>query len=59
MVVEYSEFKGNKMIVLKRTEQDTFPFQFGLGKAKLIIDNIDAIQEFYDKNFVAKTDEQQ
>jgi hypothetical protein len=50
MVVEYTEFKGNKMIVLKRNEQDNFPFQFGLNKAKLILENIEAIQEFVDKN---------
>lgn len=50
MVVEYTEFKGNKLIVLKRTAEDQFPFQFGLNKAKLILENIDAIQEFVDKN---------
>ena len=40
MVVDYGEFKGNKLIILKRTETDTFPFQFGKGKAKLIVENI-------------------
>ena len=46
MVVEYGEFKGDKFIVLKRNEQDAFPFQFGLEKAKLIIQNYDAIKRF-------------
>lgn len=46
MVVEYGEFKGNKMIILKRDEKDVFPFQFGKSKAKLIIENIDAIEQF-------------
>ena len=46
MVVEYGEFKGNKMIILKRTETDTFPFQFGKGKARLIVENMDAIKKF-------------
>jgi len=46
MVVEYGEFKGNKLIILKRTEQDNFPFQFGKGKAKLIVENFDAIKKF-------------
>ncbi|MFA5763427.1 MAG: hypothetical protein WC915_01290 [archaeon] len=46
MPVEYGEFKGNKMIILKRNETDTFPFQFGKGKAKLIAENIDAIKAF-------------
>jgi len=46
MVVEYGEFKGNKLIVLKRTDTDTFPFQFGKGKAKLIVENFEAIKKF-------------
>ncbi len=46
MPVEYGEFKGNKMIILKRTEEDTFPFQFGKGKARLIVENMDAIKAF-------------
>jgi hypothetical protein len=50
MVVEYGEFKGNKMIILKRTPDDNFPFQFGLGKARLIIENMKEIQEFVSKN---------
>jgi len=46
MPVEYGEFKGNKMIILKRNDTDTFPFQFGKGKAKLIVENMDAIKAF-------------
>ena len=46
MSVEYKEFKGNKIIVLKRDDQDTFPFSFGKGKAKLIVENFEAIKEF-------------
>jgi hypothetical protein len=46
MVVDYGEFKGNKLIILKRNEQDNFPFQFGKGKAKLIVENFDAIKKF-------------
>ena len=50
MVVEYGEFKGNKMIILKRNDTDTFPFQFGKGKAKLIVENFDAIKKFVEEN---------
>lgn len=50
-IVEESEFKGNAMIVLKNDEEDKFPFQFGVKKAKLVLENIDAI-----KDFVAKHD---
>jgi hypothetical protein len=45
-MIEYGEFKGNKMIILKRDENDKFPFQFGRGKAKLIVENMDAIKQF-------------
>ncbi|MBN2459324.1 hypothetical protein JXB28_03485 [Candidatus Woesearchaeota archaeon] len=45
-MIEYGEFKGNKMIILKRDENDKFPFQFGKGKAKLIVDNYEAIKQF-------------
>jgi len=47
-----SEFKGNKMIVIKNNEEDKFPFQFGVKKAKLIVENIEEIKKFvkkYDK----------
>ena len=46
MVVEYGEFKGNKMIILKRNADDTYPFQFGKAKAKLIVENFDVIKAF-------------
>jgi len=49
-IVEESEFKGNAMIVLKNDEEDKFPFQFGVKKAKLVVENIDAIKEFVTKN---------
>lgn len=50
MVVEFGEFKGNKIVILKRTDDDNFPFSFGMGKAKLIVANIDAIQKFVSDN---------
>jgi len=45
-IVARGEFKGNKMIILKKDEQDKFPFQFGKNKAKMIVENFDAIKEF-------------
>jgi len=45
-MVSYEEFKGNKMIVLKNREDDKFPMKFGLGKARLILANIEAIKKF-------------
>ncbi|HVC08410.1 MAG TPA: hypothetical protein VNH15_00540 [Elusimicrobiota bacterium] len=49
-IVEFGEFKGNKMIVLKRTEEDKYPFQFGLGKASLILEHIEDIRKFVADN---------
>jgi hypothetical protein len=48
-IVEESEYKGNKMIVLKNAEDDKFPFQFGLKKAKLVIEHIEDIKQFVQK----------
>ena len=45
-VVEYGEYKGNRLIILKRTEEDKYPFSFGKGKAKLIVENFEAIKKF-------------
>jgi len=53
MPVEESEFKGNAMLVIKQGEDDKFPFQFGLKKAKLILENIEAIKKFVEKHSTA------
>jgi len=50
MPIEFDEYRGNKMIILKRDENDTYPFRFGLRKAQLIVDNIDAIKKFIKEN---------
>lgn len=49
-IVSESEFKGNPMIVLKNDEQDQFPFQFGVKKAKLVVENIEEIKKFVEKH---------
>lgn len=48
-IVEESEFKGNKMIVIKMNEEDKYPFQFGVKKAKMIVENIEEIKKFVEK----------
>ena len=50
-IVTESEFKGNAMLVIKNNEDDQFPFQFGVKKAKMVLENIEEI-----KKFVAKHD---
>ncbi len=49
-IVSESEYKGNAMLVIKSSEEDKFPFQFGLKKARLIIENIESIKQFVEKH---------
>lgn len=49
-------FKGHKLLSLSRNEQDKFPFKFGVGKAKLIVDNFEAIKQFVDANWKTERD---
>lgn len=48
MAVEFSEFKGNKMIKLvgENDVEGKWPFQFGKMKAKLIVANYEEIKKF-------------
>lgn len=48
-IVSESEYKGNPMLVIKNSEEDKFPFQFGIKKAKLILENIEDIKKFVEK----------
>lgn len=52
-MVEKTEYKGRPIITIKRKEDDKYPFSFGVGKAKLILANIEEI-----KKFVAENDKQ-
>jgi len=46
MIVEYGEFKGNKILTMKKDENDRYPFSFGKAKAKMIVENFEAIKKF-------------
>lgn len=50
MVVEQTVFKGKPVLTLKRNETDRFPFTFGVSKAKLMLENIKAIEAFVASN---------
>jgi hypothetical protein len=50
MVYEEDEYKGNKLVVLKRNEDDNYPFRFGYSKALLILEHIEDIKKFVKKN---------
>lgn len=49
-MIEKTEFKGKPVIILKRNEDDKYPFSFGLSKAKLIIENYEEIKKFVEEN---------
>jgi uncharacterized protein YgiM (DUF1202 family) len=49
-IVTESEFKGNPMIVIKNSEDDQYPFQFGVKKAKMVLENIEEIKKFVQKH---------
>jgi hypothetical protein len=45
---EYEKHVINKLICLNPGSK--FPFSFGLGKAKMILENIDSIKKFVETN---------
>ncbi len=49
-MIERGEFKGKPVLILKRNEDDRYPFSFGLSKARLIIENFEEIKKFVDEN---------
>jgi CO dehydrogenase nickel-insertion accessory protein CooC1 len=49
-VIEKSEYKGKPIIVIKRDENDKFPFSFGVAKARLIMENLEEIKKFIEEN---------
>jgi hypothetical protein len=44
------EYRGNAMLIIRNTPQDKFPFQFGLKKAKLILEHLEDIKKFIEKH---------
>ncbi len=49
-IIETREYKGNPILVIKRNEEDKYPFSFGVNKARLVLDNLDAIKKFVEEN---------
>ena len=45
-MIEFGEFKGRKVMKIKKSDEDPFPFSFGKAKAKLIVDNFEEIKKF-------------
>jgi hypothetical protein len=49
-MVERSDYNGKPILVLRRSEDDKFPFSFGINKAKLILENLEEIKKFVAEN---------
>ena len=49
-MVERSEFKGKPVLILRRSEDDKYPFTFGVSKAKLLLENLEEIKRFVEEN---------
>jgi hypothetical protein len=43
---QYAEYERKLDLVLKRDENDKYPFSFGPSKAKLVAENTEAIKQF-------------
>ena len=50
MIVEESTYRNNPVLVLKKDQDDKYPFSFGLAKAKAILEAIEDIKKFVEKN---------
>ena len=49
-MIERTEFKGKPVLVIKRDENDKYPFSFGMTKARLILENLEEIKRFVEEN---------
>ena len=49
-MIERGEYKGKPLIIIKRNDEDKYPFSFGISKAKLILENIEEIKKFVEEN---------
>lgn len=49
-MIEKTDFKGKPVLILKRSEEDKYPFSFGVSKAKLILEHIEEIKKFVEEN---------
>jgi hypothetical protein len=57
MPAERSEYRDKPLLILKRTEDDKYPFSFGLSKARLILEHIEDIKKFVADNETAPSAE--
>ena len=43
------DYQGKAMLIIRQTSQDKFPFQFGVRKARLILEHVEDIKKFIAK----------
>ena len=48
-VASETEYEGRPIIVLKNSDSDKYPFQFGLKKARLVLEHVEDIKKFVEK----------
>ena len=58
MIVERSEYKGKPILVIKRSEDERFPFSFGMAKARMILESIEEIKKFVADNEKTSSDKE-
>ncbi len=46
MITERTTYKNCPMITLKKSEDDKYPFSFGVNKAKMIVECLEDIKKF-------------
>ena len=49
MITE-TEFNGHPVLEFKQDEDDRFPFSLGTRKLKLIVEHIEEVKKFVEKN---------
>jgi hypothetical protein len=45
-----TKYKGRPVLNMKKSLDDKYPFSFGLGKAKQVLENSEAIEAFVKKH---------
>ena len=49
-VLEFSEYKDHPVVILKRNQDDRYPWTFGCLKAKMFLEHLDEIRKFVAQN---------
>ncbi len=46
------EYRGSMMLIIRQCPEDKFPFQFGVRKARLILEHLEDIKKFVADNAI-------